>query len=126
VTVHPSNFNCWKIENEFDFAIFTRQKTYIEHNIIADGEPCAPYYNIKCAGMNKKCKDLLRLSLRDESITLEEFKEKYISINQEQLEFIKEKRTITDFKKGLKIYGKLLPKIIRGGTVLEETYFTLN
>lgn len=126
VAVHPSNFNCWKIENEFDFAIFTRQKTYIEHNIIADGEPCKPYYNIKCAGMNKKCKDLLRLSLRDESITLEEFKEKYISVNEEQLEFIKEKRTIADFKKGLKIYGKLLPKIIKGGTVLEETYFTLN
>lgn len=125
IEIHDKNFNCWKIENEWDEAIFVRQKTYIEHNIKADGVECTPYYNIKCAGMNDKCKDLLRLSLGDSTITLNDFIKKYIKIDNEQLEFIKEKRDITDFKKGLTIRGKLLPKLIKGGTILIETYFSM-
>lgn len=117
VTIHDKNFSCWKIENTWQNAIFVRQKTYIEEE--------NENYIVKCAGMNAKCKDLLRLSLRDKSIDIYSFIEKYENINEEQKDFVKEKRTLKDFKSGLSIYGKLLPEIIDGGTVLHETYFTL-
>lgn len=51
VPIHETAFCCWKIENEFDTAIFARQKTYIE---ITGGN-----YNIKCAGMTDTCKENL-------------------------------------------------------------------
>ncbi len=31
VVVHPTKFCCWKNESNWDKAVFTRQKTYIEH-----------------------------------------------------------------------------------------------
>ena len=35
------------------------------------------------------------------------------------------KRSITDFKNGLKIPGKLLPKRIKGGIILKDTYYEM-
>jgi hypothetical protein len=35
------------------------------------------------------------------------------------------KRNIDDFKIGLKVPGKLLPKRIRGGTILVETTYEM-
>jgi hypothetical protein len=32
---------------------------------------------------------------------------------------------MADFKAGLTIAGKLLPKCIKGGVILEDSYFTL-
>ena len=43
----------------------------------------------------------------------------------EELEFISTKRTIEDFKIGLRVPGKLLPKRIRGGVVLEPTTYEM-
>ena len=40
-------------------------------------------------------------------------------------EFLKQKRTLDDFKIGLTIPEKLLPRVIKGGVILEETNYTL-
>jgi len=120
ITVHPTNFNAWKIENEWDNAIFVRQKTYIEHTIKEDGEDVKPYYLIKCAGMNQECKDLLNASITQDFSNLDLSK-----LSEKQKEFIKLKRTLKDFKKGLEIEGKLLPKKINGGIILIKTTFKM-
>lgn len=128
VKVHDKNFCCWKLESTWDVGYFTRQKTYIEHVIEEDLKPIEkPYYNIKCAGMSQKCKDLFDLSM---SNTLK--KEDKTKYNKEEQDFLfnKEtgepiKRSITDFKNGLKIPGKLLPKRIKGGIILKDTYYEM-
>lgn len=111
---------CWKLESYWDKGIFVRQKTYIEHITHEDGEKIdSPYYNVKCAGMPKRCKELFIKSF--EGITDEE-KEKY---SAEEIEFLKTKRDITSFKQGLIVPSKLLPKRIEGGIVLVETTYEL-
>lgn len=128
VEVHDKNFCCWKLESCWDEAIFTRQKTYIEHITHEDCEKIEqPYYNIKCAGMPQKCKDLFNKSLQG-CASLED-KTEY---TEEQKEFLFDKETgepikreLTDFKVGLKIHGKLLPKRIVGGIVLVETTYEM-
>ena len=128
VKIHDKNFCCWKLESTWDVGYFTRQKTYIEHVIEEDLKPIEkPYYNIKCAGMSQKCKDLFDLSM---SNTLK--KEDKIKYNKEEQDFLFNnetgepiKRTITDFKNGLKIPGKLLPKRIKGGIILKDTYYEM-
>ena len=44
---------------------------------------------------------------------------------EEANEFIKEERTLNDFKVGLQVPGKLMPKTIRGGVLLVEDYYTM-
>lgn len=120
ITVHDKNFCCWKLEACWDEAIFTRQKTYIEHVTHEDLQQIdEPYYNVKCAGMPKKCKDLFLKSMQ--GITEEE-KDKY---NEDELEFLETKRTITDFKVGLRVPGKLIPKRIPGGVLLVDTTYEM-
>ena len=71
--------------------------------------------------MPQACKDQLNISLT--GATKEDI-EKYKN-DKEKLEFITTPRTLTDFKTGLTISGKLLPRCIKGGVILEESYFTL-
>lgn len=120
VTIHDKNFCCWKPESNWDVAIFTRQKTYIEHVTHEELQPIDnPYYNIKCAGMPKKCKDLFELSVQGyEPLETDNFTE-------EELEFLKDKRTLEDFTIGLTVPGKLRPKRIRGGILLVETPYKM-
>lgn len=122
IRVDDNAFCCWKLESCWDKAIFVRQKTYIEHITHEDRKPIAkPYYNIKAAGMPQTCKDLLNISLTGATeADIEKYKD-----DKEKLEFIMKPRTMTDFKTGLTISGKLLPRCIKGGVVLEESYFTL-
>lgn len=120
ITVHDKNFCCWKLESCWDVAYFTRQKTYIEHITHEDLNPIEhPYNNIKCAGMPQKCKDLLNKSLNGYKPTEED------NYSEEELEFLKTKRTLEDFTIGLKVPGKLLPKRIKGGTLLVETTYEM-
>lgn len=129
IEVDDNNFCCWKLESCWDEAIFTRQKTYIEHvthenlipveEIIEDGNPKKPYYNIKCAGMPKKCKKLFEKSMHDIDMN------KLQGYTQEEVDFLKIKRTLKDFKIGLKVPGKLMPKRIRGGTLLVDTTYEM-
>ena len=121
IKVHDKNFCCWKTESCWDVAIFTRQKTYIEHITHEDLEPIEkPYYNIKCAGMPKKCKDLFELSMQ--GFEPPEGDEKY---NDEERDFLKNRRTLQDFTVGLRVPGKLRPKRIRGGILLVETPYKM-
>lgn len=120
IKVHDRNFCCWKLEACWDEAIFTRQKTYIEHVTYEDLEPIDnPYYNVKCAGMPQKCKDLFITSMLGYEPKEDD---KY---TEDELKFLKTKRTLEDFKIGLKIPGKLLPKRIRGGVLLVGTTYEM-
>ena len=120
ITVHDKNFCCWKLESCWDVAIFTRQKTYIEHVTHEDlQEIDNPYYNVKCAGMPQKCKDLFITSVLGYEPKEDD---KY---TEEEKEFLQTKRELNDFKIGLKIPGKLMPKRIRGGVLLVETTYEM-
>lgn len=117
---HDTNFCCWKLESNWDTAIFTRQKTYIEHIVAENKEPIdEPYYNVKCAGMPSKCKDLFIKNIQGYTPKAED------NYSDDELEFLSTPRTINDFKIGLKVPGKLLPKRICGGTVLVETTYEM-
>lgn len=120
IKVHDRNFCCWKLESCWDKAIFTRQKTYIEHVTHEDLERIDnPYYNVKCAGMPQKCKDLFVTSMLGYEPKEDD---KY---TEDEIKFLKTKRTLEDFKIGLKIPGKLIPKRIRGGVLLVDTTYEM-
>lgn len=100
IPVHERDFCKWKLESIWSEAIFVRQKTYIEHvTENEDGE--TNEYSIKCAGMPQACKDKLEIGLCSGEMEL------------------------IDFKKGLKVDGKLTPKRIDGGTILVETTYEI-
>lgn len=121
VKIHDKNFCCWKPESCWDVAIFTRQKTYIEHVVQENLQDIdKPYYNIKCAGMPKKCKNLFELSMQGfEPIEGDD------NYTEEEREFLRHKRTLEDFTIGLSVPGKLRPKRIRGGVLLVETPYKM-
>lgn len=120
IVEHPKNFCCWKLETCWDIGLFTRQKTYIEHVVAEDREPIDnPYYNVKCAGMPEKCKNLFLKSL--EGYTPQEGDD----YTEEELEFLSHKRTLKDFDIGLCVPGKLKPKRIPGGVVLADEPYTM-
>lgn len=128
VTVHPTDFCCWKIEASWDVGLFVRQKTYIEHIVAEDLEPIDnPYYNIKCAGMPDKCKNLFNISMQNSVPIMRKTDDGIEPINytEEEKIFLGDMRTMDDFKIGLKIPGKLLPKRVRGGIILQDTTYEL-
>ena len=119
VPVDPKAFNHWKVESLWSMGWFVRAKTYIEL-VIADeeGEKLAePFYNVKCAGMPEKSKQLFIDSmLCEDSGTAETDDEKA---------FIAQQRTMLDFDIGLEIPGKLVPKHIPGGVILTEVPYKI-
>lgn len=132
IKTDPVNFCCWKLEAQWDTGIFTRQKTYIEHvvkecNKKGEMIDVEPFYNVKCAGMPENCKEYFVYSL--EGLMEQEFQEKYPHVweklSEENRKFVTTPRTLEDFKVGLKINGKLLPKRIRGGILLKETTYEM-
>lgn len=141
ITVHPSNFCCWKLESRWDKAIFVRQKTYIEHVVEEDlfnhedgwyGDVLEnPYHNIKAAGMPKKCKNLLELSFEGKQ-DINGYTENgnHKEWTKDELQFLFKdgiaiKRIYQDFKPGLVVPGKLYPKHLPGGIVLTPGLFTM-
>ena len=136
IKVHDRDFCCWKLESCWDTAVFTRQKTYIEHVTKENCEPISnPYNNIKCAGMPQKCKDLFETSMNG-TAQLDGYTDKSTKAHkewtQEEKEFLfnietgdKIQRGFKDFKVGLKIPGKLRPKRIRGGILLVDTTYEM-
>lgn len=127
IEVDDKEFCCWKLESCWDKAIFTRQKTYIEHvtheNLI-QLEESKQYNNIKCAGMPKKCKDLFEISMQGTADVNENW-------SDEEKEFLFDKnnkpivRDYSDFKVGLKVPDKLRPIRIRGGVLLVNTTYEM-
>lgn len=129
IRVHDKDFCAWKLESCWDTGIFARQKTYIEHVTHEDLQPIdEPYYNIKCAGMPKKCKDLFELSVTAKAHYNPDKPDEYTEDEQNFL-FDKNKepiiRQLTDFKVGLRVPGKLMPKRIKGGTLLVDTFYEM-
>lgn len=120
ITEHPKNFCCWKLESCWDEGLFVRQKTYIEHIIAEDRKPVAnPYYKVTCAGMPETCKDLFVKSMTG---YIPQENDKY---GKDELEFLETKRELTDFKIGLLVPGKLVPRRIVGGVVLVNTTYEM-
>lgn len=120
ITVHDKNFCCWKLESQWDVAWFTRQKTYIEHIVVEDGETIEhPYYNVKCAGMPEKCKQLFIKSL--ERYTPKETD----NFTDDELTVINKHYELEDFNVGLRVPGKLIPKRIRGGVLLVDCAYEM-
>lgn len=124
IEVHNKNFCCWKLESFWDSAVFTRQKTYIEHVTHEDLEKIdKPYYNIKCAGMSQKSKDLFELSMEGTAEISDEW-------TDDEKDFLFKdgkpiKRELRDFKVGLKVPDKLIPKRIRGGILLMDSTYEM-
>lgn len=127
IKIHDSDFCCWKIESCWDKGWFVRQKTYIEHVTHEDLKPIeAPYYNIKCAGMNDKAKEFYQLSMRDDiEDWIKQNQKKWNKFHDKEKEYIREHKTIEDFKSGFQGIGKLVPQNIKGGVILCNTLFTL-
>lgn len=129
VILDDKNFCCWKLENEWDLAIFCRQKTYIERS------NSTKEYNIKCAGMPQKCKDLFGMSLIGEQDISGYKNEKTGEIkewSEDEKKFLFDdntnepiKRELKDFRRGLCVPGKLRPKRIQGGIVLVDTTYKM-
>ena len=121
IRVDPKEFSCWKLESCWDIGWFVRQKTYIEHITHEDLEKIdKPYFNIKCAGMPQKCKDLFELSM--DGFQPEEDDENYTEADRW---FLSTKRELKDFDVGLVVPGKLLPKRIRGGVLLTDSMYEM-
>lgn len=124
IPVDDVNFCHWKVESLWSDAIFVRQKTYIERVTHENFEPINPYYNIKCAGMPDTCKDLFRITLENK-IPID------MKINDKGFEFILDEdgrvvhNTLADFKQGLRIPCKLMPKRMRSGVLLTETDYCM-
>ena len=116
VPVHPTAFCHWKLESLWDEGWFVRAKTYIEHITHEDLHEVEPYYNVKCAGMPERCKQLFIASLTGTPIEPN---------TQDEIDFLSYKRELTDFDVGLCVPSKLLPRTINGGIVLMETTYMM-
>ena len=130
IKVHDTAFCHWKLESCWDEAIFIRQKCYAEHITHDNLKPVEePYWQLKCAGMPDNCKDLFLASMNPLTAALTkdpDWRELLSTLySEEQLIFLEKTRTIQDFKAGLEIPGKLVPKHIPGGVLLTPTMYTL-
>lgn len=120
VRIHGSDLGAWKCEGEWDTAIFVRAKCYVER---VGGK-----YDIKCAGLPKNSKNLLRWSFGerdDEPDGRTPLKDAIHKMGKEAVNYASVGRTLSDFRVGLRIPGKLLPKIVPGGVILEETTYLI-
>lgn len=133
VKLHDTEFLCWKAESCWDKAIFVRQKTYIEHITHEDLKKCdESYYNVKCAGMPTACKNLFIATLDDKPLTNERIRKltnynphEYSATAQFKVDFLLKRHKLEDFKVGLRVPGKLSPRSMPGGVILQEGYYTM-
>ena len=120
IRVHDTEFCCWKLEAQWDVAWFTRQKTYIEHVTHENLKPIEkPFYNVKCAGMPEKCKTSFIKSLERYTPTPDD------DFTQAEIDVINKRYNLEDFKVGLRLPGKLMPKRIPGGVLLVDTTYEM-
>jgi len=117
VELDGNKYGRFKIEKRWKKGIFIRQKTYLEF----DEE-----FSVTAAGMPSRCKKFLSWSMSGKTPeNSDEVRKEWENMSEEQRQFVLTKRTIEDFKVGLQVPGKLIPKQIPGGCVLKETYFTV-
>lgn len=102
IEVHPTELGKWKLESHFERARFIQAKRYIEDEIITIG----------------KDKHLLKNSYGDFQT--------YLKITCAGLpENCYKSVTWDNFHLGTTYNGKLTPKVVQGGIILQETTFTL-
>ena len=120
MVIDESHLSCWKLENVAQHSLFIRQKTYIEFT--------GSDYDIKACGMPDRSKMLFEENLRQNKPVngVLRVRDEKIILTPSEVEFMRQKRTVDDFKIGFSVPGKLMPKIIKGGTVLTEVEFTIN
>lgn len=119
VPVDDKKLTFWKVEKRWKRGWFHRTKSYIETEIVNNKE----IYEITCAGMGKKSKELLKRALEyDGNVLQDNF---YKKLNDEEKNFIEQGKKLEDFKKGLIVSGNLKAKTIIGGIVLKESSFIL-
>lgn len=117
VPEHDTDFCHWKIESFWDEAIFTRQKTYIEHVTHTNKKKLDnPYYNIKCAGMPARANELLNANLSGIEIECK---------TENERKFMSKKLTLEDYKPGLLVAGSLKPKRVKGGIILKDDFYEM-
>lgn len=118
IPIHDKDFLHWKIESVWDEAKYIRQKSYIEHIVSIPGETLEkPFYEIKCAGIQNRSKELFNLSIEGCDIEAIDDNGKPL-FNDREKDFLKTKRTIDDFKGGLVLPSATYAKQIPGGTLL--------
>lgn len=98
LNIHDTKLGWWKDEGTFSQARFIRSKTYMEHITNKKGTGWA----IACAGMPENVKEL---------VTWDNFKR----VNYDMLMPCRDGH----------YYGKLMPKRVEGGVILEPTEFTI-
>lgn len=69
--------------------------------------------------MPQKCKDLFDKSMQGYKVKESD------NYTQSELKFLETKRDYSDFKAGLCVPGKLLPKRIKGGVLLVDTTYEM-
>lgn len=112
--VDPFKLGAWKNESSWDKARFVRQKTYIEHTIKEDCEPCEPYWNVKACGAPDECKRRMQYDVENyEEIT-------------EQTRKLSDDEFMERFTYGLEVSGKLARKSVRGGLILYDSTFKIH
>ena len=116
IKVHDKNFCCWKLEKQWDIGFFNRQKTYIEG--IKEGDHIE--YEIKCAGMPSRSKELFLAAINHTMIKPQtEAEKEFLDLS------MKKNLELSNFDIGLRVPGKLLPKRIKGGVVLVDTTYEM-
>ena len=108
VTLHDTNFLCWKHEASWKRGLFLRQKTYIE---TAD-EIC----NVTACGMGKRCKELISSAITGADPG---------ELSEPEQEFMEHFHGMEDFQIGLEVPSNLKQKRMKGGVVLMEDYFCI-
>ena len=110
IKIDDSAFCCWKRESIWTQGIFVRAKTYVEK---VNGR-----HMVKCAGLSEHGKNMVSCAMGDPENDV---------FDEEEYKWIQEhKMTISGFKHELTIpNGKLTPKRMRGGIVLETSAFTI-
>lgn len=118
--IDDNEFGAWKLESVNDHGIFLRQKTYMEYT----GDD----YDIKACGMPERCKMLLAENMKGNmpqgNILITENRKKY-KLSDKEVKFFYKNLSPENFDRGLSVPGKLLPRVIKGGTVLIEVDFTI-
>ena len=116
--IHDSEFLNWKCEAEWTDGRFIRAKTYAEKT---EGK-----WALTCAGLPSKGKKLFLEAIGQPCMDTDEIAQ----LDENEKNFIKkglsEGWSIDNFNIGVCIPGKLFPKIIPGGIILEKTSFYMH
>lgn len=123
----------WKHESDWDYAVFGRQKTYLElthgwKDTIMDWESTdldESGITVRGCGMRDKVKAQIIIGLAKTYANVTEAKMQEwcnrFKLSGDQIDRAKQGFRLTDFKKGLRLSGNLKSKRIMGGVLLVDS-----